>query len=99
MSITNDTGETLAISVETNPPVYTIDSGESLGFGLSGGAGECIEWTLHATTSDGVVAARVGPPVCDGDSWTISQAELDQAREDAGIEAPDPTPSATPTSP
>ncbi|NTW39664.1 MAG: hypothetical protein HGA44_07210 [Cellulomonadaceae bacterium] len=95
MSITNDTGETLAISVETSPPVYTIYPGESGPFGLPGIPGDCTEWTLHATTADGVVAAQVGPRVCDGDSWTITQVELDQARDDAGLEAPDPTPAPT----
>ncbi|MGN8245895.1 hypothetical protein ACTHAM_003024 [Cellulomonas soli] len=99
MGITNDTNEQLAVSVRTSPPIYTIFPGESLSFSLNGLPGDCTEWELRATTADGVVAAQVGPPVCDGDSWTITQAELDQAREDAGIEAPDPTPFATPTSP
>jgi hypothetical protein len=92
MSITNNTNEPLAISIGTGPPRYTERPGVSLGFALGGREGDCTQWVLRATTSDGVVAAQTGPPVCSGDHWTITQAELDQARQDAGVPAPTPTP-------
>jgi hypothetical protein len=93
MSITNDTSEPLAISIGTSPPRYTEHPGDTLGFALSGREGDCTQWVLRATTSDGVVAAQTGPPVCSGDHWTITRAELDKAREDAGVQALTPTPS------
>jgi hypothetical protein len=96
MAITNDTEEPLAITIESGPPRYTIEPGESLGFSLGGHEGDCTEWTLHATTVDGVEASTVGAPVCDEDHWTITQAELDDARLDAGMPAPAPSPSSTP---
>jgi hypothetical protein len=92
LSITNATDEPLTIS-ETNFTAYTVRPGVTLGFALSGHSGDCIEWTLHAVTADGVEAASVGPPLCDGDQWTITQSDLDQARQDSGVEAPTPTPS------
>jgi hypothetical protein len=96
MSITNDTDEPLAINIESGSPRYTIEPGESLGFALGGPAGACTEWTLHATTADGVEASSVGEPVCDEDHWTISQSELDDARTAAGAPAPSPAPSVAP---
>jgi hypothetical protein len=97
MSITNDTAEPLAISIETGPPRYTTQPGWTVGFSLSGREGDCTQWVLSATTADGVVAARTGPPVCSGDHWTITQAELDKARQDAGVPTPSPAPSASPS--
>jgi hypothetical protein len=96
LAITNDTDEPLAINEESSPPRYTIVPGETHGFALGGVEGSCVEWTLHATTVDGVEASRIGEPVCDGDRWTISQSELDDARLDAGTPAPPPSPSSTP---
>ncbi|MBD3779559.1 MAG: hypothetical protein IE923_09880 [Micrococcales bacterium] len=92
MAITNDTDEPLAINEQTSPPRYTIDPGETHGFSLGGYEGDCTPWTLHATTTDGVEASTVGEPLCDGDHWTITQDELDAARQEAGTPAPTPTP-------
>jgi len=92
MLITNNTNEPLAISIGTSPPRYTERPGDTLNFSLSGREGDCTQWVLRATTSDGVVAAQTGPPVCSGDHWTITQGELDKARQDAGVPAPTPTP-------
>ena len=93
MSITNSTNEPLAISEQAAPPRYTTQPGWTVGYSLSGREGDCTQVTLSATTADGVVAASTGPPVCSGDHWTITQAELDKARKDAGVPAPSASPS------
>ncbi|GIG26341.1 hypothetical protein Cde04nite_25850 [Cellulomonas denverensis] len=94
MAITNNTDEPLAIRADDTPPRYTIRPGESLGFGLPGAPGDCTQWTLHATTVDGVEASSFGEPLCDDDHWTISQSALVGARSAAGMPSPSPSPSA-----
>lgn len=93
MVIVNATNEPLGISEQRNTPRYTAAPGATRQFALSGGEGDCTQWVLSATTADGVVAARTGPPVCSGDQWTITQSQLDEARAAAGKPAPSPSPS------
>lgn len=79
MAVHNQTDETLAIVV--NGATFQEVPPHATGLlGLNGSAGECTEWRAIVETSDGVEVARTGPPVCDGDQWTITQAELDRAR-------------------
>lgn len=96
MSIANDTDEVL--SVATGEVVHFEEHpGETRGPWLPVMTGECMDWRVIAQTSDGVEVARKGPPVCDGDQWTITQDEVDHAREAAGEPAPAETEGASGT--
>ena len=99
MGVRNNTNETLGVVVDDNvwpdaPPgrVRTVVLND-------GPEGSCTEWRVAARTADGVEVAHLGPPVCDGDQLVVTQAELDQARLEAGKPAPTPTPTpdATPS--
>ena len=82
MSITNDTDEVL--SVVTGEVVHFEENpGETRGLWLPVMTGECMDWRVIAQTKDGVEVAHKGPPVCDGDQWTITQDDVDRAREAA----------------
>lgn len=87
MYITNSTDETLRIGVGDSVR-YEEMPGETLTFSLNGDAGDCTDVEVRARTADEVEAAHTGPPVCDQDQWTITQADLDRARQLAGRPAP-----------
>ncbi len=98
MGVKNDTNETLSVVVDDSvwsdaPPgrVTTVVLND-------GPEGSCTEWRVAARTADGVEVAHLGPPLCPDDILTVTQAELDRARQEAGKPAPTPTPSPDATS-
>ena len=44
--------------------------------GLNGDPPDCTEWAVRVITEDGTRSAVTGPPVCHGDAWIITDADL-----------------------
>jgi hypothetical protein len=89
--VQNDTDETLQVLINGHEN-HEADPGTTLTLVIGGHRGDCLEWRVVARTTDGIEVARTGPPVCDRDLFTVTQAELDRARSAAGTPAPTAAP-------
>ena len=88
MAIINESDEDLTVQQHDASWTFTALANQARGIPLSGGKGDCTPIRLDARTTDGVEVAHTDDEQCDGDRWTITQAEVDTARAGAGVPSP-----------
>jgi len=60
-------------------PWFTMEATSRRTLSLSYGPDGCTDWQVKALTAEGIIVATIGPPVCDGDQWEITQEDVDTA--------------------
>jgi len=76
LEIVNESDVELRI-VSADVTWRTVDPHGRTSLGLNGTGDDCTDWTMRALV-DGVEVSRIGPPVCGGDEWVITQDDLDE---------------------
>ena len=67
------------LSIATDDVTWrTVDPHGRASPGLTGDGDDCADWTVRAP-ADGVEVSRIGPPVCGGDKWVITQDDVKDA--------------------
>ena len=74
LEIVNQTDVELSIAT-TNVTWKTVDPHGRTSLGLNGTGDDCTDWTVRALV-DGVEGSRIGPSVCGGDEWVITQDDV-----------------------
>ena len=77
MFVANESDVTLRIVLKGSPR-STLEPGVTTAVPLQGSSDACTEWELQAITANATVVATVGPPVCGGQEWVITQDDVDQ---------------------
>ena len=77
MTIVNQTEHRLIIHIGDSERSHRqVGPDEVRRFPLTGTPGDCTEWILRVVTEDGTRTATNPAPQCDGDEWTITDADL-----------------------
>lgn len=77
LEIVNQSDVELSIATDT-VTWKTVDPHDRTILALNGDGDDCTDWTVRAL-ADGVEVSRIGPPVCGGDEWVITQDDVTDA--------------------
>jgi hypothetical protein len=85
----NDSDTTLAVGFGDEPRGAQIRPGDISERSIDPDDTGCDgDARVSVWTTDGTVVATFGPPLCDQDEWTVTQAEVDAALAQATTAAP-----------